>query len=221
LSGLAVEHVFVPAGEDYDEVAEACITSDTPVYVLHDDVFESLADAVTPQPALAVVAAPSLTFDSRFTESPLESLLVLVDVGDPGNVGTIIRTAEAAGFTGVVTTASADVLGPKVVRASAGSILRLPVADVAADELFGLLHAAGYSILATAMDGLPYSSAAHHDRLAYVLGSEAHGLRPDLQSNADQVVSIPMYGPTESLNVSVAAAVLAFDRARRLETTGN
>lgn len=216
-SGLVVEHVFVPAGEDYDEVAEACLASGVRVFILAEDVFASLADAVTPQPAIAVVHAPSLDFDDRFlAPGAAASLLVLVDVSDPGNVGTLIRTAEAAGFTGLVASATADVLGPKVVRASAGSILRLPVADVPPEDLYAVLGKADYRVAATAMHGEPYTELQHHDRLAIVLGSESHGVRPDMLEHADEVISIPMSGPTESLNVSIAGAVLAFDRARRM-----
>ena len=182
------------------------------MFALDADAYAKLADAKSPQPALAVVEAPSLVLDERFA-SKAAMFLVLVDVSDPGNVGTLIRTAEATGCAGVlVTTETADVLSPKVVRSSAGSVLRVPVAEIEIDsfaETFARLDATS---IATAADGAPYLDVAvDPDRsLALLLGSEAHGLSAEVLSDADFAVSIPMHGKVESLNVATTGAVLAF-----------
>ena len=218
-SDLAVEHVFVRAGSSVGaELDVVCSSLGVPIYSLFADTFDKLADAQTPQPAMAVVAAPALDFDHRFSDDP-GGLLVLVDVSDPGNVGTLIRTAEAAGCTGVVVAGeTADVLSPKVVRASAGSMLRVPLAELDAEWLVTALHGAGYDVVATALHGDHYADVAATGGVAWLLGSEAHGLRSELATAADRSVSIPMAGAVESLNVATAGAVLAFDHAARRRT---
>ena len=215
-SDLAVQHVFVRAGSSVGpDLDAACTPLGVPVYQLYADTFDKLADAQTPQPAMAVAAAPALDFDHRFSDAP-GGLLVLVDVSDPGNVGTLIRTAEAAGCTGVVVAGeTADVLSPKVVRASAGSVVRVPLAELDADWLVTALHGAGYDVVATALDGDHYTDVDADGGVAWLLGSEAHGLRGDLAVAADRSVAIPMAGAVESLNVATAGAVLAFDHAAR------
>ena len=151
-SGLSVESVIVPSNVHPDpDIAEACDASDAKLFSLDADAYAKLADAKSPQPALAVVAAPSLDVDARFEDETSAMLLVLVDVSDPGNVGTLIRTAEASGCAGVlVTSETADVLSPKVVRSSAGSMLRVPIGEVDRDDLLGELSRLGATSVATA-----------------------------------------------------------------------
>ncbi len=139
-------------------------------------------------------------------------VVVAAGLADPGNVGTILRSAEAAGADAVVLTAGAvDVFNPKVVRASAGALFRVPVAvDVAAGALGDL----GVALLGTvATGGVPYDEAPLDGACALVLGNEAHGLPPGLA--LDGLVSIPHAGRAESLNVAMAATVLCFEAARR------
>ena len=213
---LAPVHVLVAASRPAaPELLDAAERAGVDVFAVEDRVFGDLSDAVTPQPALAVLAAPSLALDHRFTGTGRRRLLVLVDVADPGNVGTIVRTAEASGFDGVVTTGStADPLSPKAVRASAGSVLRVPVAE-AVDALDELTDA-GVDTVATVVEGPPDDAAAlDGDRVAIVLGSEAHGLPAEVMAQCSSRVGIPMAGQVESLNVATVGAVLAFDLARR------
>ena len=214
-SELTVDHVIVPGDQHPDpDIAERCELDKVRLFGLEPDAFTKLSDARTPQPALAVVETPSLEVDDRFTSDGM--YLVLVDVADPGNVGTLIRTAEATGCAGVIVTSqTADVLSPKTVRASAGSMLRVPLGEVEFDELPATLERLGVRTLATAMDGAAYSALdvdpAHG--LAIILGSEAHGLDPAIAAAADDIVSIPMHGKVESLNVATTGAVLAFHHA--------
>ena len=212
-SDLVVDSVIVPSDVHPDpDIAEACDASGAKLFALDADAFAKLADARTPQPALAVLEVPSLDVDDRFSGNDAK-LLVLVDVSDPGNVGTLIRTAEAAGCAGViVTSTTADVFSPKVVRSSAGSILRVPVGEVDIAELPGVLDQLGALAVATAMDGKPLDDVAieRGRSVAIMLGAEAHGLDPEVAASADLTVAIPMHGKVESLNVAVAGAILLY-----------
>jgi len=220
-SGLVIDYVIARVGEVDPQLEPLCEKFGVDLFSLYADTYDKLADAQTPQPALAVVHAPPLEVDERFEVSP-SLFLVLVDVSDPGNVGTLIRTAEASGCAGVIVTSeTADVLSPKAVRSSAGSVLRVPVGEVSVDELPAVLVDLDAFSLATAMDGVPYADLelpTEHS-LAILLGSEAHGLSSELLSAATATVSIPMHGKVESLNVATAGAVLAFGIASSFGVT--
>ena len=215
-----MDFVIVSGDQHPDpDIAQACDQSNTRLFGLESEAFKNLADSKSPQPALAIVENPSLAVDERFqTENRNGMYLVLVDVSDPGNVGTLIRTAEATGCAGVIVTPqTADVLGPKVVRASAGSVLRMPVAEVPLEDFEATFERLGVQSIATAMDGERYSDVAvdASKPVAIILGSEAHGLAEEVRAIADHTVSIPMHGQVESLNVATTGAVLAFDMASR------
>ena len=146
-------------------------------------------------------------------------VLVLSGVSDPGNTGTIIRSAEACAARCVVVMGGADPWAPKAVRASAGSVLRVPVVQEAdAGLALAALRAAGAAIMAAdPAEGEIHDSgplAAGRGPVALVLGSEAHGLAPTLDEFVDGRVRIPMAGSTESLNVAMAATLLAFEYRR-------
>ncbi len=173
------------------------------------DLFQAVPDRLdralstrTPQPIAAVArmpGAPSL---------PPGGLLALVDVGDPGNVGTMIRTAEAGGMAGVVLVGEcADQWNPKAIRASAGAVLRLPTATVDVDGLFALER--GPVVATVVTGGTEYLSVDLTDAVI-CMGSEAHGLGVDFVQRCHQAISIPLAGPTESLNVAAAAAIVVF-----------
>ncbi len=215
--GVEVEHVIVPAGRHVDaSLLNAAEASRTTVFELEDAAFDKLADSKNPQAGIAVAAAPPITFDERFDTDG--TILVLFDVADPGNVGTILRTAEASGVTGVVVVGGADVLGPKVIRAAAGSLHRVPIGRFEPDEpVLATLGSWKYRTLATVLDGRPHDEISVEGNIcdAILFGSEAHGLPPDVVEHADVRISIPMSGRVESLNVATAAAVLAFDMRRR------
>ena len=188
------------------------------VLALTDQAFQSVAPTMSPQPMLALVARPQTKLPESLAQGDL--VLVLVGVADPGNTGTIIRTAEACAARCVVVVGGADPWAPKVVRASAGSVLRVPVVLASgADAALQALRVAGATtVAADPSEGEPYDSGvllAGEGPVALVLGSESHGLAPMLYKLVDRRVRIPMAGATESLNVAMAATLLAFEYRRR------
>ena len=185
---------------------------------LTDQAFQSVAPAVSPQPVLALVDKPRAVMPGSLEHDDL--VLVLVGVSDPGNTGTIIRTAEACAARCVVVVGGADPWAPKAVRASAGSVLRVPVVPAAdAGVALETLRAAGAMIAAAdSSEGEPHDSgmlAAGSGPVALVLGSESHGLQQSVYELVDYRVRIPMSGDAESLNVAMAATLLAFEYRRR------
>ena len=183
-------------------------------WVLPPKVLDRVGDVEASQGVVAVVAHPRSTWP-RIADAPF--VLVLADLQIPGNVGTLIRAASAAGADAVVVAGGADPFGPKVVRAAAGtsfttSVVGSPEPHVA----LARLRADGYRIAAAVVrDGIPYDQAELGEPVALVLGSEAHGLPRDVVDEADVRVTIPMAGPAESLNVAMAGTILAFEVLRR------
>jgi TrmH family RNA methyltransferase len=176
-----------------------------------------VVDAVTPQRVAAVARlADRSPAEAAGAAGPLA--LVLVGVSDPGNAGTLLRSAEAAGGGAVLfCDGSVDPFGPKCVRSSAGSVFRLAVTrQGASGEALAALSAAGLRRVATVARGAPpYDAADLGGPVALVLGSEAHGLPPAVVDAVDEVVTIPMAGHTESLNVGMAGTVLCFEALRQ------
>jgi TrmH family RNA methyltransferase len=207
--GLTIEALFVgPEGAGIEA------PPGVPVFILAEGVVERVATTVAPQPVLAVARRTDVALDALATA---RFVVVAAGIRDPGNLGTILRVAEAAGADGVVLLAgSVDPFNPKVVRASAGALFHLPVVlDVPAAEAGDL----GLPLLGTAATGgTPYDEAALDPPVAVVLGGEAHGLPPDLR--LDGLVSVPHAGRAESLNVAMAAAVVCFEVARRARVGG-
>ncbi|HEY1827606.1 MAG TPA: RNA methyltransferase [Acidimicrobiales bacterium] len=225
-AGLAVESVYLsPEGNDDRDVQSACqkaIATGARHFALAPGVLERVADTVTPQPVLAVL--PMLDHDvTTLTQPPSDSalLVVLVDVRDPGNAGTVLRTADASGASGVVFSAdSVDPYNPKTVRSSAGSLFHVPFwTEHDALALTASLGQAGYRTLAaTAKDGEDYAALDWCQPSAVFLGNEAAGLTPEVAAATSARLVIPMEGKAESLNVGVASAVVCFEALRQRRT---
>ena len=182
------------------------------VVTLDDRAFAAVSQTVTPQGVLAIARHPEASVAEALmvARSAGWPLVVLDGVQDPGNVGTICRSAAAAGAPSVAALdGSADPLGPKAVRASAGSVFRLVVARGSWAELAGV---AGFG--AAARGGEPYQAVDLTGKPLLAFGGEAHGLR----RNDLELVTIPMAPGVESMNVAAAAAVLLFEIRRRLAT---
>jgi TrmH family RNA methyltransferase len=206
------------ASEQYAALRKAVDDAGVPWQLADDDAVASLSGAVTPQGIVATC---------RFLDVPLDDLLshqtlaICADVRDPGNAGTVIRTADAAGADGVVLAGSSvDLYSPKTIRASVGSLWHLPLAvhDDPADAV-RRAQAAGFVVLAA--DGAgetdlfdAETSGLLAGRVAWLFGNESWGLPAELAALADHRVSIPIYGRAESLNLSTAAAVCLYATAR-------
>ena len=228
-AGVRVESVYLDPDllRPEDSVAKRALgrasTAGARVYELDEGVLARIADTVTPQPVLAVVEASERSLQALCSERP-DLLVVLVDVRDPGNAGAVVRAAEAAGAGGVVCCAgSADLSSPKAVRASAGAVFHLPV--VAAGDpvvVLGQLSESGLKCVgAEVRGGVDYTTVDFTDRVAIVVGNEAHGLPEEVAEGLDAKVTIPMAGHSESLNVGMAAAVLTFEVARQRRLAGH
>ncbi len=193
------------------------------VYALAPGVLERVADAVTPQPLCAVVGFVDVE-PGALVAAGDGLVVVAVDVRDPGNLGALLRVADAAGASGVLCCeGTADLYNPKTVRASAGSLFQVPVAfGIVAGDALALLQAAGFRRLGTvARGGEDYATAPLGGRVALVFGNEANGLDDVTLAGLDGLVSVPMAGRAESLNVAMAATVLCFENARRARVGGS
>ncbi len=179
----------------------------------------ALSDAVTPQGIVVRCAIPDTEPTALLAGSP-QLLAVLVQTKDPGNAGTVIRLADAAGADGVILAGDAvDPFNPKAVRASAGSLFHLPVVRVTDPvALIRALAEAGLSVLATTGTATLDLDRAGADGIldlptAWLFGSEAHGLPEDVVTRADESVRVPIYGRAESLNLATAAAICLYASA--------
>ncbi|MBE5852534.1 MAG: 23S rRNA (guanosine(2251)-2'-O)-methyltransferase RlmB [Lachnospiraceae bacterium] len=192
-----------------------------------EDVFRKISDTKTPQGILAVVKQPQYSLEQMLlrsvTGNPDENakqplLVVLEDIQDPGNLGTIMRTAEGAGVTGVIMTReTVDIYNPKTIRSTMGSIFRVPflyVDDL--HETLACLKANGIMLYAAHLDGKKlYDDCSYQKGTAFLIGNEGNGLKKDTADKADAYMKIPMEGKLESLNAAVATALLVYEAARQ------
>jgi TrmH family RNA methyltransferase len=173
-------------------------------------VVAAAADTVSPQGVVAVAAWPEHTATPGL-------VLVLDTVQDPGNVGTLLRSAEAAGAAQVVCLrGTADVYSPKVVRAAMGAHFHLPLqVDVDTGELAAMLHDVPHIFAAVGTAQTSYDRVAWHGRVALLIGNEAQGLTPEVLRLATSQIAIPMAGRAESLNAAVAGSIILFEALRQ------
>lgn len=187
--------------------------------ILSDAVFAHVSDTKTPQGILAVVERAQYDMNDILCTKVSAPLVVVLDnLQDPGNLGTIFRTAEAAGATGILMSRdTVDVYNPKVIRSTMGAIFRMPFLYV--DDLTGTLKEMqqdGVRIFAAHLEGSRvYDEESYLGGSAFLIGNEGNGLRDEVAACADGKILIPMQGKTESLNAAVAAAVLLFEASRQ------
>jgi TrmH family RNA methyltransferase len=196
-------------------VTVAAAAAGVSVHQVSDDVIEALSDAVTPQGVVAIAPMHLSTLDD-LTANDL--VLVLDEVRDPGNAGTLVRSAVAAGAGGIVFGhGSVDPFGPKTVRSSSGTILRTKIVrDAPLVDALARLRDAGFSVIGS--DAAADGAADEVDlsgRVALVVGNEARGLTAPVRDAVDLVVRIPLPGPVESLNAAVAGSILLFECVRQ------
>ena len=202
-AGVTIEKIF--ALESYrDQLA----TFPQTVWV-SEDILLDLADSQTPQGIVAVVQKEEVG-QVDFSQG---KFLFLEDVQDPGNVGTIIRTADAAGYTGVIVSdKSADIYSLKTLRSMQGSHFHLPIYRMSSQALLKETKEAAVPVLATTLskDSVDYRELPSIENFVLVMGNEGQGISPLMAESADQLVHISMKGQAESLNVAVAAGILIF-----------
>ncbi|MEG0354489.1 MAG: RNA methyltransferase [Lachnospiraceae bacterium] len=178
--------------------------------ILSDHVFDYVSDTKTPQGILCVVRRKGYTIEDLQREKE-PFLLVLDQIQDPGNLGTILRTAEGAGVNGIVMSSDcADIYNPKTIRSTMGSIYRMPV--VVTSDLctaIGTFKKSGVEGKHT------YDQEDYRRGCGFLIGNEGNGLREEIAAQADEWVRIPMHGQVESLNVAIASSVLMFEVCRQ------
>ena len=189
-------------------------------FSMDERLFSKLAQTKTSQGILAVVEKQELNREAFLEQMRSKSgNIVLLDrLQDPGNIGTIIRTADAAGYSGVMTIkGTGDIFAPKIVRATAGSLFRMPVFSAESpEEAAALLEQAGKTILATGFDTeLNYYDVNMKENIGLIIGNEGNGISEELMQRAHKIIKIPMDGTIESLNAAVAAGILMYESVRK------
>jgi len=215
---LRIRCVFVAQGSE--RLLDALdLPADVEVLAMPRELLDSALATETPQPVAALVETPDWTWAHVFGDDPSSAALVVVlaELQDPGNLGTIVRSAEAFGADGVVCLpGTVNPWNPKAVRASAGSVFRLPVLSVGEEEMLEQLRCAGVRVLATTAQGAQAAEQADlSGAVALVIGNEGNGVPADLAAMANGAITIPCPGPVESLNAAVAASVLLYEAARQ------
>lgn len=184
-----------------------------------DEVFKKISDTQTPQGVLCVMKMPAYELKDMLKgkrNKPL--LMVLEDIQDPGNLGTILRAGEGAGIDGVIMTKNTvDIFNPKVIRATMGSIYRVPfliTQDIT--QTIRDLKAEGVTVYAAHLDeSVDYDTCDYTGAAAFLIGNEGNGLRRETADMADRYIKIPMKGQVESLNAAMASVILMYEAARQ------
>jgi TrmH family RNA methyltransferase len=217
-SGVELLTVFIAQGSER-LLEDLGIPGNLEILVVPQAILNSALATETPQPVAALVRPPNWNWDHlvglRKDSAPL--ILVLAGLQDPGNLGTILRSAEAFGATGIVAlTGTVSAWNPKAVRASAGSVFRVPLVAATVDETIPRLHASGAKIYATLSSRAePATLVDWAAPAAIIIGNEGNGIPGSLVARADAAITIPCPGPVESLNAAVAASVLLYEAARQ------
>lgn len=220
-SRLRPVHVFV-AQETAHLLDGLHLEPETNVLLLPRELLCGILATETPQPVAALVQAPSWTWKDLLGWGPgaVPLLVVLCGLQDPGNVGTILRSAEAFGATGIVSLPeTVSAWNQKAIRASAGSIFRMPHLHADWRECIAQLREAGIRTLITAARGGERATSADLRKpVALFIGNEGRGVPAEVAAHADGAVTIPCPGPVESLNAAVATSVLLYEAVRQRET---
>ncbi|MCR5153570.1 MAG: RNA methyltransferase [Lachnospiraceae bacterium] len=184
--------------------------------VVSDSVFNSVAETVTPQGVLAIIRVQNYEISDIMKRGA--NILILEDIQDPGNLGTMFRTAEAAGMAGIIMSKNTvDIYNPKVIRSTMGAIFRLPFVYVTdlKESLTELKNDYNINLIATHLAAkCDYTQADYSKGVGILIGNEGNGLSDEISAMADERVIIPMCGEVESLNAAVAAALMMFECRR-------
>lgn len=185
--------------------------------VVSDEVFARMSDTKTPQGILCVLQCPHYSMEQLLAK-PNPFLVLLENLQDPGNLGTIFRTGEGAGIDGVIMTKeTADLFNPKVIRATMGSVYRMPYLYV--DDILSCieeLKRQNIAVYAAHLDNsVCYDMPDYRKGTAFLIGNEGNGLKRETADRASQYIKIPMHGQVESLNAAVATSILMYEAAKQ------
>lgn len=215
-----VSESFYQQIETNDSEQKEFILDDIDYEIVKDTVFHEISDTITPQGIMAIVRRSHYEL-AQFLETPKAHLVFLEDLRDPGNLGTILRTGEGAGVTGIILSKSCvDIYNPKVIRSTMGSIYRIP--HIYVDDFKETIIQAknnGIDLYAAHLDGQKdYDKEDYSDSCGILIGNEANGLSDEIAQLATRYIKIPMEGKVESLNAAIAAAILMYEvyRQRRI-----
>lgn len=207
-----VREVYVT--QDFYNKNESLCSTYKDLQVVSDKVFEKIADTVTPQGVVAVVSMKETSLEDVLKG---DFLLFLENIQDPGNLGTLFRTAEGAGVKGIIISkGSADIYNPKVIRSTMGSIFRMPYIYV--EDIASVIskETSNMNIYAAALEGAKdYTTVSYTGRCGILIGNEGNGLKNETIKAAGKSVYIPMQGSVESLNASISGAILMYEAARQ------
>jgi TrmH family RNA methyltransferase len=219
-AGVALQEVFVCeslcTSREAAELRQQLESCRVEIWTVSEPVFEKLAFGHREEGVLGVASMPHPTLSSlALPANPV--VAVLEGVEKPGNVGAVLRSADAAGVAAVVVAdARTDLFNPNAIRASLGTIFTVPCCEASSAETLAWLRRQKYRMLAARVDGsVPYTEIDLHGPIAFILGSEADGLTSAWTASDIQAVRLPMHGIADSLNVSVTAAVLFYEAARQ------
>lgn len=203
--------------ERYADLFDRARAARIEVQEVTEPVLKALTDTTTPQGIVAVCEQLDVTLDAVLEAKP-KLVALLAEIRDPGNAGTVLRAADAAGADAVIfTTNSVDLYNPKVVRSTTGSIFHLPVVlDVEIEDTIAKLKAAGIQVVAANGGGEAISSVSQKELAkptAWVFGNEAWGFKPSTLELVDRELAVPIYGAAESLNLATAASICLYASA--------
>jgi TrmH family RNA methyltransferase len=222
---LHIDCVFVAEGSqhllDALEQDGLKIEAKTEVLLLPRDLLTSALSTEAPQPIAALVEPPDWTLAHLLNNKSASLLIVLAGLQDPGNLGTILRSAEAFGADGMISLpGTVSAWNTKAVRASAGSLFRLPLLCLDEEACFLHLREAGVSVVSTTVHGAQPADLFDLSRpVALIIGNEGNGVSFDIAAHAEAAITIPCSGPVESLNAAVAASVLLYEASRQRSAT--
>ena len=209
--------VKIYVSENFTQSNEEAIKKISSEYeVVSDSVFSQISDTKTPQGILAIIKMLDYSIDDLIKEMPL--IAIIENLQDPGNLGTIIRTGEGAGISGVLMSSNTvDIYNPKTIRSTMGSIFRVPF--VYEDDLLKaieLIKNRNVTIYAAHLDGKnSYTAEKYSGPSAFLIGNESNGLTDEVAKKADILIRIPMCGKVESLNAAIATTVLLYEAKRQ------
>ena len=204
-------------GTVLNEIQQKCTQANAIYEIVADNVFKSVSDTQTPQGIMAVVEMPSYSL-SELLSGNNTHLLILESIQDPGNLGTMVRTGEGAGVTGIIMNkTTVDLFNPKTIRSTMGSIYRVPF--YVTDDLAGTmkeLQGKGISLYAAHLKGEhSYDEEDYTKACGFLIGNEGNGLSDEIANLADTYIKIPMEGQVESLNAAISATLLMYEANRQ------